>query len=205
MEIQTISEYQGKPLNLYKTGNGINTILLPDFWGRTQSVLNLADRLGHAGLCVHVLDYYQGSVAQSEIEAQHLMWLTDMTAVTEIFIKQALRHTGPSHLIGLGFGGSLALVAQSKLDNIKSVVSCMGLPPAPAVKKVQVPFLFVNAIKSIIPRKDAAEKFIKMAPKGKISNQLVDDNFLNETSSSFDFNRMRSTAELVSNFVKETN
>lgn len=197
-----LAEHQGKDLELFYAGDGPAVLMLPDYWGATTAAKNLAQRLSLQHLRIYVLDYYQGMLPANAAEAQLAMRNADITDVVDNFIKQALDKIGPAHLLGFGFGSSLALMAQERNDKIKSTVCVSGLPPKHIVKKVTKPLLLIRATKS---KHDHADLFQHYASLGDRSNQqlvMADSEYWNETSPNFEFGKMRSTVDMIAGFVK---
>lgn len=208
-----IAEYQGQEVIGYKSGTaGPAIVILHDWWGCTTSVQNLADRLANLGNQVLALDYYLNYLPASVQEAEQKIWSADITDITEIFVASAVEHFGKAHLFGMGFGASLALLAQQKVPNIRSVTAAYGLPPRDRISEIRVPFMAIRADRSRFDNANLVNVYLNMAPKypngTNISQVMTHDcnaEFLNENSSDFDFKRLRATCEAISNWVGHCN
>lgn len=204
-----ITEHQGQEVNGYVSGTaGPAIVILHDWWGCTQSVLNLADRLANLGNQVLALDYYQGNLPENVKEAEKKLWSTDITDLTEIFIARAVEHFGKAHLFGMGFGASLALIAQQKVPNIRSVTAAYGLPPREKITEIKVPLMAIRADKSTQDNAKLTNVYLNMAPRhpnglniSQVMNHDCGAEFLNEGNIDFDFKRLRATCEAINQWV----
>lgn len=205
-----ITEHQGQEVNGYLSGNGTNgnIVLLHDWWGCTQSVRNLSNRLANLGHKVLALDYYQDTLPETVTEAEKKLWSVDMTDITEIFIAKSVEYLGKAHLVGMGFGSSLALIAQARVNNIRSITCAYGLPPKLQVPAVRCPFMYIRAQKNVFEDSNLINHYLSQAPVdqnnhclSQVMNHDVDAEFLNENNVNFDFKRLKATCEAISNWV----
>ena len=204
-----IAEYQGQEVIGYKSGTaGPAIVILHDWWGCTQSVQNIADRLANLGNQVLALDYYFGYLPANYKEAEKKLWAANITDITEILILKAVEHFGKAHLFGMGFGASCAMIAQQKVPNVRSVTAAYGLAPQDRVTELKVPFMAIRADKGTFDNPKLTNIYLNMAPRhpnGTNISQVMSHNcnaeFLNETSTDFDFKRLKATCEAISAWV----
>lgn len=199
-----ITTHKNQDILGYETGYAEKPplLILSDNWGQNQSVLNLADRLGHKGFRVLALDYMK-VLADNELAANQNMARIDRVDVAEIFIPAALRLLGPAHVLGIGFGSSLAMLASSTCREILSITSIHGLPPAGTVKPLKIPQFIIRANKSLHDRQTLVDYYTSANPLAQVTSLVVDLGYLNESLPAFDHQRMRTTVDLVTNFIKK--
>ncbi|MFY0581908.1 dienelactone hydrolase family protein [Cystobacter fuscus] len=148
-------------------------ILIHEFWGLTDQVRGVADRLAREGFTVFAQDLYGGKVTKDPSEATKLMNALDMKrAVQEISrAAEALRRRAPGTKVAvLGFcmGGALTLAAAATAGQLSAAVPFYGIPPESVadVKKIRCPVLghFANNDDWCSPdRVNALEKALKGA------------------------------------------
>lgn len=201
-----ITQYQGLDITGYTSGStGPAIIILHDWWGCTQSVRNFADRMANHDNRVMALDYYAGFTPTTVPEAERRLWSTDITDVTEVILPKAMQTYGDVHLIGMGFGSTLALIAQERISGIRSLTCCYGLPPMGRVKNVRAPLMVVRATRNRWDDPAHIQSYLDLAPRAQVMNHDCDAEFLNENATSFDFQRLRATAEAMDAWIKSNN
>jgi carboxymethylenebutenolidase len=113
-------------------------VLIHEWWGLNDQVRGTADRLAKEGFVVFAPDLFRGQTAEIDKEkekaaklAQSLDW---SGAEMELrAMANALRHRDPNSKLGvMGFciGGSLALMAGTKIPLYDAIVSYYGVPDA---------------------------------------------------------------------------
>jgi carboxymethylenebutenolidase len=113
-------------------GPGKGVLVLPSFWGLTQSVKQLADNLADSGHTVLVPDLNFGELPGSEpVAVQHLLDANPDRLASLVLSSAGLvadKAEGDSiSIVGFGMGGSLALWASVRLHSIvDGVVSFYG-------------------------------------------------------------------------------
>jgi carboxymethylenebutenolidase len=113
-------------------GPGKGVLVLPSFWGLTQSVKKLADSLADSGHTVLVPDLNFGELPGSEpVAVQHLLDANPDRLASLVLSSAGLvadKAEGDSiSIVGFGMGGSLALWASVRLHSIvDGVVSFYG-------------------------------------------------------------------------------
>jgi len=113
-------------------------VLFEEWWGVTDHIKEMADRLAAEGFAVLVPDLFAGQVAHSREEAGHMMEGLDFDdAATQVARGAAayLREHGAERVGVMGFcmGGALAMLAAMRdPDDFDSVVVFYGYPPPEA-------------------------------------------------------------------------
>jgi dienelactone hydrolase len=154
---------------------------------------------------VVALDYWQGLQPANIKEAEQKLFSVSLEDLTSVILPDVITRTGVSHLVGMGFGGTLALMVQENMPGIKSVTCCYGLPPAGRVKSVRAPLMVVRATRNRWDDPAHIQAYLDLAPRAQVMNHDCDAEFLNETAASFEFQRLRVTAETISSWVKSNN
>ncbi|GHO83412.1 dienelactone hydrolase family protein [Dictyobacter formicarum] len=130
-------------------------VLIQEWWGIEQHVLDLANKLAEEGFVVAVPDLYHGKVATEPNDAMRMMMLLQKNvdvAVREIIgaldtIKQ-LPNVQPKKLglIGFCMGGLLAYTVASRYADLGAVAAFYGAgydPTPDDVAKVNAPVLAI--------------------------------------------------------------
>ena len=109
-------------------------VVLHEFWGLTDQVRGVADRLAREGFTAFAQDLYQGQVTRDPNEALRLMQGLDMArSAREISqAAEALRQRAPGTKVAvLGFcmGGALTLAAAAHDSTLSAAVPFYGIPP----------------------------------------------------------------------------
>jgi carboxymethylenebutenolidase len=148
-------------------------VVLHEWWGLTQQVRGVADRLAREGFTVFAPDLYRGQVAKDAAEAQRLMTALDRRRAMEDVSRavEALQRRAPGTKVAvLGFcmGGALTLAAAALEGRLAAAVPFYGIPPEEAadLTKIRCPVLghFANIDDWCTPdRVDALEKKLKGA------------------------------------------
>jgi carboxymethylenebutenolidase len=112
-------------------------VMLGEWWGVTDQLMETADRLAASGFDVLVPDLYRGRVAATGDEANHLMEGLDFgDAVGEDARGAAayLRGRGAAKVGVMGFcmGGALAFLCAMNLSDFDAAVAFYGFPPPEA-------------------------------------------------------------------------
>lgn len=203
--LTSYTTYKKKDLTAYDTGNWDQSkiLLLHDYWGLTESFKVLADRFSHQGFRVFAPDYMSGQMPTSLKDAQECAWKLDLTDISEVLIPEALSKHGPSHVIGLGLGASMALLAQQHDRRIQSVTTSYGYPPLNQLKKVNVPIILTRTLKYKLENPVEMQKIIEMAPKATSFEVDADVEYQLENRPNFDFSKMRQFVETVSALLKK--
>ncbi len=135
--------YYSAPAN---ANDAPGVVMLEEWWGVTEQIKNMADKLANAGFRVLVPDLFRGRKAAVPDEANHLIEGLDFgDAATQDTrgAVQYLKATGSEKVAVLGFcvGGALALLATIYDPEIDACVTFYGFPPPEAgdVGSIKVP------------------------------------------------------------------
>jgi carboxymethylenebutenolidase len=120
-------------------GPGPRIVVLHDWWGLDAQTRLVVDRLAAEGHPAFAPDLYQGRLAADADEAARLARRLESTDLTSeladaVELVQALPARGSGlagavAVIGLGFGGALALYLASRHPDVRAVVCYDGFPP----------------------------------------------------------------------------
>lgn len=119
-------EVQGR-LFLPRSRPAPTVIMLPEWWGMTESVLARAAELSREGYCVLVVDPLRGQTAGSAIEARQLLGQVSDAFLRDIllsWVEWLTLHPDcrrPLTAIGWGWGGAVAL-ALARWTRLSGVV-----------------------------------------------------------------------------------
>ncbi|WNG51162.1 dienelactone hydrolase family protein [Archangium minus] len=148
-------------------------VIIHEWWGLTNQMRSVADRLAREGFTTFAPDLYRGKLAKDAAEAEKLMSaLNPKQAVEDISrAVEALRKRAPGTKVAvLGFcmGGALTLAAAAKDEHVAAAVPFYGIPQPEAadVANIRCPVLghFANIDDWCSPdRVDALEKKLKGA------------------------------------------
>ncbi len=121
-------------------------VMIEEWWGVTDSIKQMADKLASAGFRVLVPDLFRGRKAVVPDEANHLVEGLDFGDAANQDVRGAveyLKSTGSKKVGVLGFcvGGGLALLAAMNDSQIDAVVTFYGVTPPEAgdVGKINAP------------------------------------------------------------------
>ena len=117
------------------SGIGPGVLLLQEWWGLTEHITSVADRLAAAGFVVLAPDLYRGESASHPDDAKRLLMAMDMQQAASMLRAGAaylLAHAAvaPKRVAAVGFclGGQLALyAATAHPDVIDAVVDFYGI------------------------------------------------------------------------------
>lgn len=122
-------------------------IVLQEWWGVNESILEVAELFAAQGVRVLVPDLYKGKIGVDAEEASHLMSNLDFAnACAEIAAAaEYLRSSGSPRVACTGFcmGGALAFAAASTGANLDAILPFYGIPQAQYfdISKIKVPVL----------------------------------------------------------------
>jgi carboxymethylenebutenolidase len=108
-------------------------VVIHEWWGLTDQVRDVADRLVREGFTAFAPDLYRGKVAKKADEAEKLMGAMDRKQAVEDISRavEALRQRAPGTKVAvLGFcmGGALTLAAAAKDGSVSAAVPFYGIP-----------------------------------------------------------------------------
>jgi carboxymethylenebutenolidase len=112
-------------------------VLIEEWWGVTEHMKRMADRLAKAGFRVLLPDLYRGRTAAVGDEANHLMQGLDFGDAANQDVRgaaQYLKSTGSPHVGVVGFcmGGALAILSAMYVPELDAAVTFYGFPPPEA-------------------------------------------------------------------------
>jgi carboxymethylenebutenolidase len=171
-EDETLTGYLARP----ESGEAAPAvILIQEWWGLNQHILDVTNRFAAEGFVVLAPDLYKGQVATEPDEARKLVMELDMPeAVNEIqqaiafLLEQDYVAGDKVGIVGFCMGGGLALqTARAEADRLGAAVAFYGSPLTPAeAAEVNAPILGlyggkdqgipVDAVRSMEEALDAA-------------------------------------------------
>jgi carboxymethylenebutenolidase len=120
-------------------------IVLHEWWGLTDPIREIADRLATAGYRALAVDLYGGAVAATPLEGMRLLKSFDFDAAAAEDTRGALRHMkasgGRAAVLGFSLGGAVALLSAIRVPECDAAISFYGIPLDPRVNlgDVRVP------------------------------------------------------------------
>jgi carboxymethylenebutenolidase len=128
-------------------------VVIQEWWGLTDQIKGVADKLAKAGYRALVPDLYRGKVTLEAKEAEHLMSGLNFGDAAAQDVRGALQHlkaTGSKKAGVTGFcmGGALTLLAAVNVPEADAFVAWYGFPPLEYVdaSKIKAPLLGHYAI-----------------------------------------------------------
>ena len=140
-EVEAIvtSEWAPGHLTVPTSGGGPGVVVLHDWFGLDRQARSVADRLSAEGWAAFAPDLYRGRQAADAEEAvrlAHALESGDLPSelLDAVEVVRALPGAAPEPVavLGLGFGGGLALYLASLHPEVRSVVCLDGFPPPDA-------------------------------------------------------------------------
>lgn len=124
-----------------KSAPGI--VLIEEWWGVTEHMKNIAEKLANAGFRVLVPDLYRGRTAAVGDEANHLMQGLDFGDAATQDVRGAaeyLKSTGSPKVGVMGFcmGGALTILSAMYVPELSAAVAFYGFPPPEAGDPAQI-------------------------------------------------------------------
>jgi carboxymethylenebutenolidase len=123
-------------LTVPATGGGPGVVVLHDWWGLDRQARSVADGLAAEGWTAFAPDLYQGRLATDAEEAARLARALESGSlpcdlIDAVEVVRALPGSAPEPIavLGLGFGGALALYLASLHPEVRAVVCLDGFPP----------------------------------------------------------------------------
>lgn len=110
-------------------------VVIHEFWGLTDQIKGVVDRLAKDGFAAFAPDLYNGKVATTRDEANALSKKLDWDGA-EMMLRaaaQGMLARDPSRkvaVMGYCLGGALALMAGAKIPEYSAVVTYYGIPNA---------------------------------------------------------------------------
>lgn len=119
------------------TADAPGIVLLEEWWGVNEQIIDTAERLSSAGFRVLIPDLFRGRVAGTNDEASHLMEgldfadaaMQDAPGAAAYLRAAGSRKTG---IMGFCMGGAVVLLSAMHMHIYDAVVAWYGLPPEEA-------------------------------------------------------------------------
>lgn len=125
-----VSGYLAEPAG----GKGPGVVVIQEWWGLTDQIKGVADKLAGAGYRALVPDLYRGKATLDAKEAEHLMNGLDFGDAASQDVRgavQYLKSTGSAKTGVTGFcmGGALTVLAAVNVPEADATVVWYGFPP----------------------------------------------------------------------------
>ena len=125
-----VSGYLAEPAG----GKGPGVVVIQEWWGLTDQIKGVADKLAGAGYRALVPDLYRGKATLDAKEAEHLMNGLDFGDAASQDVRgavQYLKSTGSARTGVTGFcmGGALTVLAAVNVPEADATVVWYGFPP----------------------------------------------------------------------------
>ena len=122
-------------------------VVLQEWWGLTNQIKGVANRLAAAGYTALAPDLYDGYVTQDADEANHMMTGLDWRGAARRDVRGAVqqlkKNGGKAAVMGFCMGGALTVISGVTIPECDAAVCYYGIPPKedadPAAMKV--PFM----------------------------------------------------------------
>ena len=125
-----VSGYLAEPAG----GKGPGVVVIQEWWGLTDQIKGVADKLAGAGYRALVPDLYRGKSTLDAKEAEHLMTGLNFGDAASQDIRGAVQHlksTGSARTGVTGFcmGGALTILSAVNVPEADATVVWYGFPP----------------------------------------------------------------------------
>ncbi|MCX7321183.1 MAG: dienelactone hydrolase family protein [Hyphomicrobiales bacterium] len=174
------------------SANAPGVVMIQEWWGLSDQIKGLADRLAQEGFDVLAPDLYDGVVVpyhDTEAANKEMNSLDFMDATTQT-VRGAVQYLAKDGtkvgLTGFCLGGAVTVIGATKIPELSAAVAFYGIPPEQAAKPVdvQVPLQghFANRDDWCTPEVvDNFEKGLKAAGKSaEFFRYDADHAFVNE-------------------------
>ena len=123
-------------------------VVIQEWWGLSDQIKRVADRLAEAGYRALVPDLYRGKKTLDAKEAEHLMSGLDFADAASQDVRGAVQHlkaTGSARVGVTGFcmGGALTILAAMNVPEADAFAAWYGFPPLEYIdaSKIRAPLL----------------------------------------------------------------
>ena len=189
----------GKSVNGYlaepAAGSGApGMVVIQEWWGLTDQIKGVADRLARAGYRALVPDLYRGKVAVEAKEAEHLMQGLNFGDAAGQDIRGAVQYlkssgSGKAGVTGFCMGGALTVLSACNVPEADAAVIWYGYPPLEYVDagKIRAPLLGhwatedeffkisgVDALEKKLKDAGAKVEFHRYQAKHAFANEIAD-------------------------------
>jgi len=173
------------------SGQVPGVVVLQEWWGLTDHIKSIVDRLAGERFVALAPDLYHGTLTKDPEEAGKLMagldWgvaMKDIAGAVE-YLRDNARVNGKVGVIGFCMGGALSFASACNIEGLGAVVPFYGIPDQADWSKVEAPILTHCAKKDqwVTPEKaQATEKALKDAGKTiEVRYYDADHAFFNDT------------------------
>jgi carboxymethylenebutenolidase len=193
--------------------SGVGLVIAHELWGVDNAMRDLAERCAALGHVAFVPDLFDGKLPKDVGEGLGVMASLDMNdtvtqdlaGATALLVGEGLK----VGLLGLCFGGALAVAAPTRIAELRAVVCFYGVPDLTAFDpaRIRVPFLghFAKRDNWCTPEKvDALEQRLSA---GNVDRELhrydADHAFMNPTGTGYDPATADSAWRRTVNFIDE--
>jgi carboxymethylenebutenolidase len=187
---QSVNGYLAEPA---RNGKAPGVVVIQEWWGLTDQIKGVADKLAKGGYRALVPDLYRGKVTLEAKEAEHLMSGLNFGDAAGQDVRGAVQHlkaTGSKKAGVTGFcmGGALTLLAAVNVPEADASVAWYGFPPLEYVdaSKIKAPLLGHYALDDQffpIAKVDELEKKLREAKvKFEFHRYKAKHAFANETA-----------------------
>ncbi len=172
-----IQGVRSEPAGAGKAGG---VVVVQEWWGLSEFIRDVCDRLAEAGFVALAPDLYHGRLPGSKAEAAQAMGALDKRrAVAEIgdavtYLAADARCSGKVAVMGFCLGGALTLAATCQLEGIAAALPFYGIPELPmdAFARVKAPIQAHFAKKDDWAKASVAEAIQKEIRSGGGSMDL---------------------------------
>jgi carboxymethylenebutenolidase len=169
-------------------------VVIQEWWGLTDQIKGVADRLARAGYRALVPDLYRGKVAVEAKEAEHLMQGLNFGDAAGQDIRGAVQYlkssgSGKAGVTGFCMGGALTVLSACNVPEADAAVIWYGYPPLEYVDagKIKAPLLGhwatedeffkiagVDALEKKLKDAGAKFEFHRYQAKHAFANEIAD-------------------------------
>jgi len=142
---QSINGYLAEPA---QAAQAPGVVVIQEWWGLTEQIKGVGDRLAKAGYRALVPDLYRGKATLEAKEAEHLMGKLNFGDAAGQDVRGAVQHlkasgSAKAGVTGFCMGGALTLLAAVNVPEADASVAWYGLPPLEYVdaSKIKAPLL----------------------------------------------------------------
>jgi carboxymethylenebutenolidase len=186
----SVQGYLAEPAQAAKASG---VVVIQEWWGLTDQIKGVADRLAKAGYRALVPDLYRGKMTLEAQEAEHLMGTLNFGEVAAQDVRGAVQHlksTGSAKVGVTGFcmGGALTLLSAVNVPEADASAAWYGFPPLEYIDaaKIKAPLLGHYALDDQffpIAKVDELEKKLREAKvKFEFHRYKAKHAFANETA-----------------------
>jgi carboxymethylenebutenolidase len=142
---QSVNGYLAEPAQGAKAPG---MVVIQEWWGLTDQIKGVADKLAKAGYRALVPDLYRGKMTLEAKEAEHLMGSLNFGEVAGQDVRGAVQHlkssgSAKAGITGFCMGGALTLLSAVNVPEADAAVAWYGFPPLEYVDatKIRAPLL----------------------------------------------------------------